>query len=338
MNTTIDLILGDVLMHNHEVSSIVDISSYYLKLDQSTPQTTVGTFTFPSVIATNYLKTPKIYPSADSTTAIQILKANGTTSILNVDTTNGRVGIGTTAPTSALTVVGAVTASSLNVTHTIGSLGIYNNSIYNQYGDIQLNAGNVGGAGLQVIYTPYQVNGLKVQLAATNQAVQLQTFGTDSNVNLSIMPKGTGNVGIGTTAPAGRLHINGTVDDQQLIVEAHSTQTANLAEWRNSSGTVQTALAGNGRDFVLDSTTGSKIGTATTQKLGFWNKTPVIQQVTNAYTSDSESVAYTGIDNAQAGTPYAQVTDLNALRTAYETLRASYDDLLTKLRNTGVIA
>ena len=235
MNTTIDLILGDVLMHNHEVSSIVDISSYYLKLDQSTPQTTVGTFTFPSVIATNYLKTPKIYPSADSTTAIQILKADGTTSILNVDTTNG-------------------------------------------------------------------------------------------------------NVGIGTMAPAGRLHINGTVDDQQLIVEAHSTQTANLAEWRNSSGTVQTALAGNGRDFVLDSTTGSKIGTATTQKLGFWNKTPVIQQVTNAYTSDSESVAYTGIDNAQAGTPYAQVTDLNALRTAYETLRASYDDLLTKLRNTGVIA
>ena len=40
--------------------------------------------------------TPKIYPAADSTTAIQFLKADGTTSILNVDTTNGKIGIGTT--------------------------------------------------------------------------------------------------------------------------------------------------------------------------------------------------------------------------------------------------
>ena len=44
----------------------------------------------------SYVKTPKIYPNADSTTAIQILKADGTTSVLNVDTTNSRVGILTT--------------------------------------------------------------------------------------------------------------------------------------------------------------------------------------------------------------------------------------------------
>lgn len=47
----------------------------------------------------------------------------------------------------------------------------------------------------------------------------------------------SGNVGIGTTAPAGRLHINGTANDQQLIIEGHSTQTLNLTEWWNSSGT-----------------------------------------------------------------------------------------------------
>jgi len=39
------------------------------------------------------LITPMIYPSADSTTAIQMNKADGTTNVLNVDTTNGRVGI-----------------------------------------------------------------------------------------------------------------------------------------------------------------------------------------------------------------------------------------------------
>jgi hypothetical protein len=39
-------------------------------------------------------------------------------------------------------------------------------------------------------------------------------------------------------------------------------------------------------------------------------------------------VAYTGLDNAQGSTPYAKVSDLNALRTAYENLRTSYDNLL----------
>lgn len=72
--------------------------------------------------------------------------------------------------------------------------------------------------------------------------------------------------------------------------------------------------------------------------VGFYNITPVarpsaITQTYNtadrtlgAYTADDESSAYTGIDNAQAGTVYAQVADLNALRTAYETLRAFVED------------
>lgn len=47
----------------------------------------------------------------------------------------------------------------------------------------------------------------------------------------------------------------------------------------------------------------------------------------SAYTADNESGAYTGIDNAQGGTPYAQLTDLNALRAAYENLRALTEDL-----------
>lgn len=82
---------------------------------------------------------------------------------------------------------------------------------------------------------------------------------------------------------------------------------------------------------------GVKIGIATSEKLGFWNATPVVQQVLAAYTTDNESAAYTGIDNAQAGTVYAQLTDLNALRVAYETLRASYDDLRTKLNTIGIV-
>lgn len=68
-------------------------------------------------------------------------------------------------------------------------------------------------------------------------------------------------------------------------------------------------------------------------------------RVLNAYTTNTESSGYTGIDNAQGGTPYATVTDLNALRAAYETLRASYDNaigviasMLTDLKASGLIA
>lgn len=47
---------------------------------------------------------PFVAPSADSTTAFQVRKADKTTSVLNVDTTNARVGIGTAAPSSALAI------------------------------------------------------------------------------------------------------------------------------------------------------------------------------------------------------------------------------------------
>lgn len=128
-------------------------------------------------------------------------------------------------------------------------------------------------------------------------------------------------------------HSVGTTLNYAIYTNAglvHFGDTVDLASGKNL-----TLLAGN---ITTDTTTGTKIGTATTQKLGFWNVTPVVQQVTNAYTSDGEGSAYTGIDNAQAGTVYATVADLNQLRVAYETLRASYDDLLTKLKTTGIVA
>jgi hypothetical protein len=47
----------------------------------------------------------------------------------------------------------------------------------------------------------------------------------------------------------------------------------------NTGFTMGGNLTMNAKDVVLDTTTGTKIGTATAQKLGFWNATPVVQQV-----------------------------------------------------------
>lgn len=101
---------------------------------------------------------------------------------------------------------------------------------------------------------------------------------------------------------------------------------------------------GAGDDLTLkgssNATPGTvKVGGATTDLVGFYGNTGVAQpsaytqtyatadKTLSAYTPDDESAAYTGIDNAQAGTVYATVADLNALRTAYENLRALTEDL-----------
>jgi hypothetical protein len=55
----------------------------------------------------------------------------------------------------------------------------------------------------------------------------------------------------------------------------------------------------------------------------------------DAYTPDDESAAFTGIDNAQVGTVYATVADLNALRVAVENARAALENRM-KVLNTMI--
>jgi hypothetical protein len=97
------------------------------------------------------------------------------------------------------------------------------------------------------------------------------------------------------------------------------------------------------RNIILNTITGTKIGTATGQKLGFWNATPVVQpsaytqtystadKTLSAYTSNPESDAYTGdaggVATVSAAANVAKLSDLNALRTAYDNLRAFTEDL-----------
>jgi hypothetical protein len=112
----------------------------------------------------------------------------------------------------------------------------------------------------------------------------------------------------------------------------------------------------DGANVVLGTVTGTQIGTSITQKLGFWNAPPVSRpspytQVYSAssktllaYNSVVETTPFSGIASGQAGTPYAQVADLNSLRTAYENLRQLSENvaqvlnaLLDDLQSTGLV-
>lgn len=90
----------------------------------------------------------------------------------------------------------------------------------------------------------------------------------------------------------GHIHLNGCnlyIDESGSILVAADlglidgitagAWAASKACTLDSSGD---ATLVDGTDFVLGSTTGTKIGTATTQKLGFFNATPIVQR--SAYT------------------------------------------------------
>jgi hypothetical protein len=57
----------------------------------------------------------------------------------------------------------------------------------------------------------------------------------------------SGLVGIGTTAPTSKLHIVGNSDIVQSIIKGHNSQTANLQEWQNSSGTSIASISSDGK-------------------------------------------------------------------------------------------
>lgn len=116
-------------------------------------------------------------------------------------------------------------------------------------------------------------------------------------------------VAIGTGTPTAQAHVFTTSANRVALgVQAAATQNVNLVTLANSSGVVQLAIAANGRDLVLDTTTGTKWGTSTSQKQGWWNATPVVQPTAVADATDAASV----------------ITQLNAL--------------LSRLRTIGIIA
>ncbi|MCK5616081.1 hypothetical protein KAR91_80200 [Candidatus Pacearchaeota archaeon] len=83
--------------------------------------------------------------------------------------------------------------------------------------------------------------------------------------------------GLFTGTDAGITIHSQNVAGVPLIVKAIASQTANLQEWQNSSSATQLAVASNGRDFILDTVTGTMWGTATGQKQAFWGATPIVR-------------------------------------------------------------
>jgi hypothetical protein len=59
--------------------------------------------------------------------------------------------------------------------------------------------------------TASAVNQIDIANSATGGAVALSAAGSDTNISIALTPKGTGNVGVGTTSPSQALHVIGNV-------------------------------------------------------------------------------------------------------------------------------
>jgi hypothetical protein len=126
----------------------------------------------------------------------------------------------------------------------------------------------------------------------------------DNNANLFYTDASADAIGIGTATPAEILHIykgsgnyttirfdSGTTQgyffaydgDNSVHIGSNSNSSLNLKVNNSTKLTIDNNgdfTLTDGGDFILGSTTGTKIATATSQKVGFWNTTPIVQPTT----------------------------------------------------------
>jgi hypothetical protein len=238
----------------------------------------------------------------------------------------GNVGIGTTSPGSALEINAAAATSpfiaKINTSEAAridssGRVGIGTSSpqeIIHANGNIRLTNGAGFTTADSLVAKVGAFAGSANQFDLAQIGFLTQTFSNNGQISFSTSNASTGNltealridssqrVGIGTTSPGSLLHL---------------------------------ADAG---DITVGTTTGTKIGTATTQKIGLWNATPVVQpaavaNITTTATAGALPTPDGAITIANTATP--TVTELLEYCVELET---KLEDLLGKLRTVGIIA
>ena len=190
--------------------------------------------TFTTQITTPAITAPAaslvIKPTTDAVNAVQVQDKDGN-NILNVDTVNNRVGIGTAAPESLLHLV-----------HTTPSIGLFGANQNADAASIGLFEGDGGWPVRYGFLINYDGDLNKLDFEVLENGILTRTPITIARVS--------GSVGIGTTAPDTRLHAeiddattNATTNVQTLTHTTSGTPAANIGA--GLALEVETAAANN---------------------------------------------------------------------------------------------
>jgi hypothetical protein len=205
------------------------VTAGLLGLDTSTYlDTTTASTTYAKLDGTNQPFTGRV--TAPSLTV--------DTNTLYVDETNHRVGVGTTAPESALDIINSTIACQLRLAtnktnSTVKFGGLTTGHYLNAEEPVLMMMGSSGATENYINFgggssTANTCNIIRFYTAANNTTIT----GTE---RMRIQP--TGRVGIGDAAPASLLSIKGSSDIVQFKILANSTQTTNLMDIFASDGT-----------------------------------------------------------------------------------------------------
>ena len=140
--------------------------------------------------------------------------------------------------------------ASLGLSASSGTLSVggfsNNDDITDTNGNDWLRAGVVSSA----------VNRLKIFNAATGDSVDIEATGSDSNIDLSLLPKGTGVVTLGTGAATGTLQSEGNFD---LTLQTGNATTGSITITDGANGDITVAPNGTGAMVVGSGSTNGAI-------------------------------------------------------------------------------
>lgn len=188
----------------------------------------------------------------------------------------------------------------------------------------KISVSNLVSAALGITGTKVVADGTNLQLATTTGT----KIGTAANQKLGFWNATP------VDQPAVTADLLDSLQEVGLIATGAGDTPLDLSGGALACGNVTLADA---KDIAVGTTTGTKIGTATAQKLGFWNAAPAVQPAAIANLTVTASTGSLptpdGSVTVNATTPTVQ----SLLEYCVE-LESKLEDLLGKLRTIGIIA
>lgn len=238
----------------------------------------------------------------------------------------GNVGIGTTTPSVALHLSGSTSATTQIRSDIYSNVSLENPTFLGrrsrgtqispsavQLGDMlaAFSGRGYGNSGFSPQSNAIMRISASENFTDTAYGTHIE-FWTTANGTTSVSEKvrisDNGNVGIGSTNPDARLHINTGADTTKgLIIRANSpTQSVNSIEWQDSTGGVVYSAVGPTGNFGIGAspTDDSKINLQTSMNISSGEYFGIKNRITFTPSSDYSDVLYGLSSGAYTGTGY----------------------------------